>query len=79
MAGCSLCDSKNQTKCIKCDSDLFEFDGSCLSACPDGYSPNFFGTSCTKKWSFNFSLPDISIPYPHYCAMAAAFFLTLIS
>jgi proprotein convertase subtilisin/kexin type 5 len=75
LKGCTLCDSKNQTKCLQCKSPLLEFQGSCVTTCPSGYSINFFGTACTNFWTFNFP----SIPYPHLMACGAMVLIALIS
>lgn len=69
-----MCDNRNQTKCLTCESPLLEYEGSCVSSCPTGTSPNFFRTSCTSTFLFNFP----SIPYPHLIACAVMLIFCLI-
>jgi hypothetical protein len=41
MMGCKVCDPKDQSMCLECDSNLLMHEGQCVSRCPDGFMATF--------------------------------------
>ena len=47
---CAECELRNeQIECLKCSSDLYLHNGSCVSFCPLGYSPELSTMKCILK------------------------------